>query len=491
MPGQVPDAKFRLKHGFSVQPDLSIDKGPGRSLLIGQNVPESETKAIYLGKQAETPYRGVWIDTRGAHVVYVMGKRRSGKTYTLGVLAEGLGASGWIKQGPFQQGILILDSMNVFLTMPYSVDETYTERSSEFKELRKWKLDEEQLSINLFHPRGTKTPTGITSVEVTLRPSDLGSDEWCGLFEVDPFADPLGHLITEVYAKTAIDGYIDSDTGQRIDPKPNFSLEDFLVTLERDPDMNRYHRDTRESLRRRLDAVRRLPIFSARGLDIRQLLDPEKISVLLLRDLDQQMRSVLVAMIIRKMMQLRGIAEQEERMIPIHLARAQKLESIDHNKASLERELAEECRKKARNGIPRSWVIIDEAHNYIPSSGTVPSRKPLKKYVDEGRNLGLSIVAATQQPSGLDPSIQRNADVLLIHALSHHDDINAAKGMVNTAVPSEVTIGTIEKISGSRSFETLVRKLPQGYAMASTDRANRLFPFCVRPRVTIHGGGDY
>lgn len=488
---QIPDARFRLRYGFAVKPELSLDRGLGNGLLVGQNVPEAEVEAIYLGKQAETPYRNVWLDTRGAHVVYVMGKRRSGKSYTLGVLAEGLGAQRWIRQGSFQQGVLILDSMNVFLTMPFDVESTFSTDNAVVKELRKWKLEPEQLAMILFHPRGTTTPTGVPSVEITLRPSDLSSDEWCGLFEADPFADPLGHLITEVYAKTAVDGYISSQTGRSIPANPEFTLEDLLCTLEHDPGMNRYHRDTRGSLRRRLDAVRRLPIFSETGLDVRQLLEPGRISILLLRDLDQQMRSVLVALIVKRMMQLRGVAEQEERMIPIHLARAQKLESSDPDAASRERELARECEEKAEQGIPRSWIIIDEAHNYIPTRGAVPSRKPLKKYVDEGRNLGLSIVAATQQPSGLDPSIQRNADVLLIHALSHHDDMQAAQGMINTAIPAEVTIGAREKIQGSRAFETLVRKLPQGYALASTDRANRLFPFRVRPRVTIHGGRDY
>jgi hypothetical protein len=75
--------------------------------------------------------------------------------------------------------------------------------------------------------------------------------------------------------------------------------------------------------------------------------------------------------------------------------------------------------------------------------------------------------------------------------LSHRDDIRAAEGMINTDCPDEVTIDTRHRIKGTRAFETLVRNLPQGYALASTDKANRLFPICVRPRVTVHGGTDY
>jgi hypothetical protein len=111
--------------------------------------------------------------------------------------------------------------------------------------------------------------------------------------------------------------------------------------------------------------------------------------------------------------------------------------------------------------------------------------------VDEGRNLGLSIVVATQNPAGLDPSIQRNADLLLIHSLSRHDDITAAEGMINTAPPSDVTVDSRHKFEGNRALENLVRSLPLGYALAATDRANRLFPVRIRPRTTVHGGADY
>jgi len=491
MTEQIPEATFRLEHGFAVRPELSLDRGPGSSLLMGQNAPRDEIEAIYLGKHAETPYRNVWLDTRGAHVLYVMGKRRSGKSYTLGVLAEGLAARSWIRQGNLSQGVLVLDTMNVYLTMPFGVEGTHPDQSDVVRELRKWKLEPEQLPMTLFRPRGTTTPTAVNSTEMTLRPSDLGSDEWCGLFEADPFADPLGHLITELYAKVSIDGYTHSRTGQFVPPNPTFILQNLLEALEYDHDLDRYHRDTRESLRRRLDMLRRVPIFSDAGLDVRQLLQPGHISILLLRELDQQMRAVLVALIVKRVMQLRGIAEQQERMIPVHLARAEKFASTDPDASKREKELAEECQQRASEGLPRSWIIIDEAHNYIPTRGVVPSRKPLKKYVDEGRNLGLSIVVATQQPSGLDPSIQRNADMLLIHSLSHHDDIVAAEGMINTACTSEITVDTRQKIEGGRTFESLVRNLPLGYALASTDRANRLFPIRVRPRVTVHGGTDY
>ena len=458
---------------------------------MGQVVADESSDSILVGKQAETPFRDVWLDVRGAHVLYVMGKRRSGKSYTLGVLAEGLASNNWVRQGGSAQGVLIIDTMNVFLTMPFVTAETLPDTSPEMRDLRRWQIPSERVPLTLFRPRGTTLPAAVPNEEISLKPSDLGADEWCGLFEVDPFADPLGHLITELHGKVALDGYEDVERGEAIAANADFGMADLLNALENDHDLQRYHRDTREALIRRLHAVRRLPVFSENGLDIGHLLRPGHISVLMLRDLDQQVRSALVALIVKRVMQLRGLAEQEERMSLVHAARAERLAIEEPEESAREGRRANECAIQAAAGLPRSWIIIDEAHNYIPSVGVTPSRKPLKKYVDEGRNLGLSIVVATQNPAGLDPSLQRNADMLLVHSLSRHDDISAAEGMINTASPSEVIFDAKNRFEGTRTFESIVRNLPVGYALAATDRSNRLFAVRIRPRVTVGGGTNY
>lgn len=491
MPGEIPEARFRLNQTYAVQPELTVDEGPGRGIVIGQNAPRETMEAIYLGKQAETPHRNVWMDIRGAHVIYVMGKRRSGKSYTLGAIAEGLISDGWVRQGQSSQGVLILDTMNVFLTMPFAVKDFEKNSSDAVKELQRWRLPPSPSAINLFSPLGATLPDAVYATTITLRASDLEPEEWCGLFEIDPFVDAMGHLLTTLHAKVALEGWVDKGTGKRTAGQSRFTLTDLLLALDRDRDLDGFPQDTRRALKRRFDALTRLPLFGTDGLDVRQLIQPGGVSVLLLRDLDQELRSVMVSLIVKRMMRLRAVSEQQERLISLHLARAEKLADSDPNTAKSERSLADECAKKAEAGLPRCWLIIDEAHNYVPARSTVPSRRPLKKFVDEGRNLGLSIVVATQQPSGLDPSLQRNADLLLVHSLSHHDDITAAQGMINTAHPDEVTVGGRYRISGPRSFETLVRNLPIGYAIVSTDRANRLFPIRIRPRCSVHGGAEY
>ena len=491
MPTEIPRSRFRLEHTFVAKPDLVVDQGPSKSILVGKNAPSENMEAIFLGKHAEAPHRDVWMDIRGAHVLYVMGKRRSGKSYTLGTIAEGLVSNTWVKQGETSPAVLILDTMNVFLTMPYSMSDLYGENHSAINELQKWKLGKTNIPLNLFTPPSTDIPSSITASELKLRASDLDTEEWCGLFELDPFVDPMGHLLSAVLDRAKHKGAIDKRDGMKQEPKNTFGIDYLMWVLQFDQEIDDFPQDTRRALLRRFEAVLRYGIFGEIGIDIHNLMKPGEVSVLLLRDLEPEMRSVMVALIVKQVMRLRAIAEQQERVIPIHLAKAEQLKDIDPKASITEREIAADCIKKAKCGLPRCWLLIDEAHNYVPSKSSVPSRKPLKKYVDEGRNLGLSIVVATQQPSGLDTSIQRNADLLLIHSLSHQDDILAARGMINTATAEEVVVNGKHTISGSRSFEALIRSLPIGYALVSTDRASRIFPMLVRPRNTFHGGADY
>jgi hypothetical protein len=430
------------------------------------------------------------MDIKGAHVLYVMGKRRSGKSFTLGAIAEGLVSQSWLRQGAREQAVLILDTMNVFLTLPFAVSDAELSSSSVIQNVQRWRLASERPNAILFAPRDTARPAGVNINPFMVQASDLAVEEWCSLFDLDPFADPMGHLITVLHAKVAREGVVDKATGDVTPPLDAFGLDELLAALDRDRDIDSFSVDTRSALRRRLETTARTPLFGSQPVNMNTLLRPGQISVILLRDLEPEVRAVIVALITKRLMQGRAQAEQYERLIPVHRARAENFRESDPIASARELALAENCVEQAALGLPRAWLIIDEAHNYVPARQRPASRKPLKKYVDEGRNLGLSIVVATQEPAGLDPSLQRNADMLLVHALSHHDDIAAAQGMLNAALPDEIIIDN-RRFSGSRAFEAAVRQLPLGYAFLSTDRASRIFPLQVRPRVSVHGGADY
>ena len=94
--------------------------------------------------------KDLWLDTESAHVVYVMGSRRSGKSYTLGTIAEGLSLNN-LSTGNVQNGVLILDTLNLYWNSESESQE------SERKNLTKWGLDPESISnIDIYYPTSKK-----------------------------------------------------------------------------------------------------------------------------------------------------------------------------------------------------------------------------------------------------------------------------------------------------------------------------------------------
>jgi len=490
MTATIPDLAFRIDPAYEFEGKLVAPELDGDNVIVGQLPASSSVDAVFLGKLAEhqASRRNVWLDSEGAHAIYVMGKRRSGKTYTLGVIAEGLVSNNWIKQGSRRQPVLLLDTMNVFATMHYSVESVYGVSSAQGAEFRKWGLEDEPFEVVLFYPRGTEAPPEGNIKEVAIRPADLTAEDWAAFFGVDTYSDPIGQLISELYEKVVLEGYTDQYQNQ-VSPKSNYTIEDILGCTEACPAIQRYPVSTIEAVRRRMNAVRRLQIFSDQAIPIEQIFRPGQISIFLLRDIDQGLRSLLVAVLVKKIMERRSTADRYERLAAVQLASHETLRQKDLGRAKDAQEKYVAYLEQAKAGLPRGWVIIDEAHNYMPSRGISPSSVPLKKYVNEGRNLGLSIVVATQSPSALDHAIRRNADVIIIHSMSMKDDITTAEGMINTTIPDEYAVGRMKL--ATRTFEHLVRSLPIGYAVISNDRADRVFVTRMRPRITIHGGVEY
>ncbi len=486
----IPSLVFRVEPAFTLDHKLAGPRLNGENILVGELRATSEVHTFCLGKVAEyqNSRTNAWLDFEGAHAVFVVGTRRSGKTYTLGVLAEGLVANGWIKQGPTTQAALIIDSMNVFATMPHLVEQTFSHDHMTRKELRRWKIDTEHLPVVLFYPRGTERPSEGKSMEISIRACDLSGEDWAALFGVDTFTDPMGHLIAEIYEKVTTDGYVLRSGGGHA-PRSDYTIEDLLECLSDDPDVERFDQRTVEGVRRRFRAMQRLPVFDKAGIDLKELFKPGQISVLLVRDMDQDVRALLVSVIANRIMHLRSHADRYERLAEIYRHRLTL--PIDESGISQTEAYTklQEYRHEIAAGLSRGWMIIDEAHNFLPARGIVASSAPLKKFVNEGRNLGLSIVVATQNPSGLDPAIRRNADVLLVHSMSMRDDIVATEAMINTLVPDSFEVAG-EKI-GTRVFEQLVRSLPAGYAIVSNDAISRIFVTKIRPRLTVHGAVEY
>ena len=70
-------------------------------------------------------------------------------------------------------------------------------------------------------------------------------------------------------------------------------------------------------------------------------------------------------------------------------------------------------------------MILDEAHQFIPGSGSSLAKDQLVRWAKEGRQPGLSLVVATQQPSAIDAEVLSQCDIILSHKLTTRDDVMA------------------------------------------------------------------
>src|SRR5205823_6878766 len=96
-----------------------------------------------------------------------------------------------------------------------------------------------------------------------------------------------------------------------------------------------------------------------------------------------------------------------------------------------------------------AWVIIDEAHLVCPSDRDTSAKGALIEYVKRGRDAGLSLVLATQQPSAIDSRVLSQVDLLIAHRLVMEADISAALSRMPANLPSKIGIGGQEITNSS------------------------------------------
>jgi len=467
-----------IRHSCDFKTSLKIKSiNSGKDIIVGSFSDSENPKAIYIGKMAEAGFmnKDVWLDVESAHVVYIIGSRRGGKSYTLGVLAEGL-VSEELSLSPPENAVLMFDTLNLFWTMKMS-----SSNGQQSEDVKQWGLQDKKIkNIQIFYPKGLKKEwmDEYDFKEFSISTSDLTSYDITDLFELNSITDPQGQIITEIFEKVTERGY-STRTGAIVEANRSFSFIDLIRCLDGDLDLERFPPNSREAVRRRISALEREEIFSPDGTHVNDLFVKGQITNILLMDLNSQIRGLVIGVLVRKIFQSRGISAQNEK----------KFEILSNNPETSS-ETLEEIKKKIKFGTPRGWILMDEGHNYMPANHQIGSLKPLIQYVNEGRNLGLSMATTTQNPAGIHSSVQRNADIIIVHKIGIDSDIKAAEGMLRNNVPEKVYFrggDTFDK----KIFEKVVRDEKIGYALISSDNSSRVIYVNIRPRITIHGGLNY
>jgi len=429
----------------------------------------------YLGRLAEAgPLTDVRFDTALAHVIGLFGKRGSGKSYTLGTLLEGLctrETSTTISENPRTQAILLFDTLGIFQWVNIALNEKSQKETiqQQFAVRRGWTIKSEPLDVAIWVPKGSASESMPSShKEFTIRCSDFTADDWGYLFGLNIYQDRMGQLLNDVFIKVTLEGWHDGEHAHKATLA--YSLSALIKCVESDRDLaTTYAAETRRALRQQLGTYERNPLFADDGTSLQDLLKPGRMSVIVMNKMSDELRLIMVAAFLRRLIASRIRASETEKHLKL----------LDNLSADEQAKL----KTTLKEAVPPTWVAIDEAQNVLPSERVTTATEVIVKYVREGRNYGLSFVVATQQPTSIDPRILAQVDTLIAHKLTVQSDIDYVKRNMKSNMPDELKYANVPL-----SLDEVLRGLDVGQALISNTETERAFILDVRPRVSVHGG---
>jgi len=126
--------------------------------------------------------------------------------------------------------------------------------------------------------------------------------------------------------------------------------------------------------------------------------------------------------------------------------------------------------------MPLVWLFIDEAHEFLPLDENIISTDALVQILREGRQPGISLVLATQQPGKIHTDVMTQSDIVLAHRVTAKPDVAALNSMMQSYL--------------TNSIQGYMNDLPslKGSAIILDDNSERIYPMKIRPRFTWHGG---
>lgn len=438
-------------------------------------------KGIWLGTLAElvtgrTP--AVWLATAKEQVIGLFGKRGSGKSFTLGSLLEGLCLelpADHVVRGAQDRAVLLFDPLDIYWTTRFAVTSTANAEANRHHALAKAaKLTDLSFAVEAWIPGEiSKRPQDPSWFRLlTIPVPELGLDEWSALLETNVISDPIGQALTDALDMVIRRGFT-SRSGEPIQPTGRFGFAELAEAIGSSEIQSAYHQETLRALRQRMASLDATGLFSDTGIPLREMLKAGRLAVILLGRLPSAYRAAVVAVLARRVMKERS-----------EIAFAEKRLALDPELSASERS---NLASFVGAGVPKTTVALDEAQTFLaPNSGSA-ARDIFIRLVKEGRNIGLSAVLATQQPSALDKRILSQVETFIAHQLVTEPDIDAVRANLKSAIPDKIEFGTNEL-----TFSDLLRMLEPGQCVISAADMNTTLRRCVavtvRPRASVHGG---
>ncbi len=425
-----------------------------RNIVLGRTEGDKrkfgDKAAVFLGRhyvkmgQATSMSSNILLDVAKSHVILVSGKRGSGKSYSLSVIAEEI--SNLPKEVSQNLSVVIFDTMGVFWTMKYSNDK-------EERLLSKWNMRPRKLdTVDVYIPEGFfeeyKKKGILADYSFSIKTSELNAGDWVNVFGVD-LMDPIGIAIEKVV----------SGLQER---RKSYDIEDIIKGIGKDRSFEKSVRDAATNL---FSAASAWGLFSKKGTEIRDLLKRGRVSVLDTSCYSHVsgawgIKTLVTGLVSRKLL--------SERMA------ARKLEELQRIKSGTSLFGFEEENKQEE--MPLVWLMLDEAHEFLPKEGKTAASDALVQLLREGRQPGISMVLATQQPGEIHKDVITQSDIVISHRVTARKDIEALNSIMQTYILSDVNkyLNNLPKIKGA--------------AIILDDNSERIYPMQVRPKFTWHGG---
>ena len=405
---------------------------------------------IFIGRhyismgQTQSLSNDVFLDVAGAHVVFICGKRGGGKSYTMGAIAEGFHLlEPEIKEN---LSVILLDTMGIYWTMKYP-------NHQDKVLLEQWGLKPQSIPVRIFTPEKyyhIYKEKGIpTDDPFTLAPSAIDSDDWCNAFRTDKYSD-VGILISKTISTLK-------------KTEKSFIIEDIIKVLKEDSEANKHTKDAVISMFRMADGW---GVFSDHGTPLSELAKGGQITVL---DVScyatmpggWDVKALMVGLVGQRLFIDRMVARKDEEFSQVNSA-------VNFFSSDV----------PVKQDMPLVWLVIDEAHEFLPREGKVASTDALVTIMREGRQPGISLVLATQQPGKIHTDVMTQSDTVLSHRITAKIDVEAL-GMLMQSYMREGLVGELDKLPRV-----------QGAGILFDDSNEKMYPIRIRPRFTWHGGSS-
>ncbi|NQU97868.1 ATP-binding protein [Candidatus Woesearchaeota archaeon] len=421
-------------------------------IVIGRNEKDKDkfgtAGTILLGKhyvkmgRTNSLANKIYLDMIRSHIVFVCGKRGSGKSYTMGVIAEGVAdLPKDIKQNI---SIIMLDTMGIYWTMKYP-------NKKEKDLLEEWELEGKSLDVKIYTPKGYYNDykkKGIpTDAPFSVKPSELDADDWNITFGMNPH-DPIGVLIERVIYELK-------------EADREYDLDDIITAIKNDKDAET---DVKDAAKNQFLNARNWGVFDKEGTPLKELSKGGQVTVL---DVScyatmpgsWKIKNLVIGLIAEKLFVERMVSRKNEEYQEIH-------KSVNY--------FGDE--KSVKQEFPLVWLVIDEAHEFLPVKGQTMATDPLVTILREGRQPGISLILATQQPGKIHTDVMTQSDTVISHRITAKIDTDA--------------LGMLMQSYMREGLDVQLDNLPRlkGAAVIFDDTNEKMYPMRVRPRFTWHGG---